>query len=313
MPKVSAIIPVFNGEQFVRDAITSILEQSVKDVEIIVIDDGSTDGTRPIVQSFGDRVSYQHQENAGADRAYNRGISMATGEFVAFLDHDDRWYPQKLATQLEILGKHAEVGLTYSEVDLIDADGSPVHKKTWADRNGVRNDRIGDAEAILKRRFPVSVPSAMLFRRSVLIEIGGLDVTLPRSGGHVDGKLCILAGEVSKVYFSLKPLVQYRVHKEQMTHLKRQMIHQSRIYLLDSLWARWRDKPEYRALLLPLYGRYWSKEARRAFKENDLEVAHRYLKASLSYRPTNFRTWLWAVRVEMRRLFSTRIGAEGLK
>jgi hypothetical protein len=98
-----------------------------------------------------------------------------------------------------------------------------------------------------------------------------------------------------------------------MTHLKRQMIHQARIHLLDSLWARWRDKPEYRALLLPLYGRYWSKEGRRAFKEHDLDGAERYLKASLSYRPGNFRTWLWIVRVEWRRLFSTRRSIEGLK
>jgi glycosyltransferase involved in cell wall biosynthesis len=313
MFKASVIIPVYNGERFIRDAIQSVLDQTVRDVEIIVIDDGSTDGTRAAVQSFGGRISYHYQENAGADRAYNCGIALASGEFVGFLDHDDRWYPNKLQTQLEIFSKHPDVGLTYSEVDLIDGDGAPVRKKTWAERNGVRDDMIGGTEVILKRRFPVSVPSAMLFRRSVLTEIGGLDSSLPRSGGHVDGKLCILAGEVSKVYFALKPLVQYRVHTEQMTHRKRQLIHQSRIYLLDSLWARWRDKPEYRALLLPLYGRYWSKEGRRAFKENDLDLASRYMKASLSYRPGNFRTWLWMIRVEIRRVFSTRTSVEGLK
>src|ERR1051325_9985223 len=144
MPKVSAIIPVFNGERFVGDAIRSILDQTVNDIEIIVIDDGSTDRTRKVVGEFGDRVIYRYQENAGADRAYNHGIALASGEFVAFLDHDDRWIPQKLATQLEILSRHPEVGLTYSEVDLIDAEGAPVYKKTWAERNGVRADKIGD-------------------------------------------------------------------------------------------------------------------------------------------------------------------------
>src|ERR1043166_9666270 len=133
MFKVSVIIPVYNGERFIRDAIQSVLDQTVGDVEIIVIDDGSTDGTRAAVQSFGGRISYHYQENAGADRAYNCGIAMASGEFVGFLDHDDRWYPETLQTQLEIFSKHADVGLTYSQVDLIDGDGARVRKKAWAE------------------------------------------------------------------------------------------------------------------------------------------------------------------------------------
>jgi glycosyltransferase involved in cell wall biosynthesis len=312
MPKVSALIAVYNGERFIREAIESILDQTFKDVEIIVVDDGSTDRTREIVQAFGDRLIYYYQENAGADRAYNRGISLANGEFIAFLDHDDRWYPQKLAVQVEIFSRHPEVGLTYSEVDLIDADGAPVYKKPWTDRSGVRRDTIGDAVAILRERFPLSVPSPMLFRRHVLAEIGGFDTGLPRGGGHVDSKLCILAGEVSKVFFSIKPLVQYRVHTQQMTHGSGQLIHTSRLVFLDSLWARWRDKPEYRALLLPFYGRYWSKEGRRAFRRHEIDLASQYLKSSLRHRPRNFETWTWLARVQLHRLFSAKITAEDL-
>jgi glycosyltransferase involved in cell wall biosynthesis len=310
MPKVSAIIPVYNGERFVRDALESILAQTFKDVEIIVVDDGSTDRTREIVQGFGDRVIYDYQKNAGADRAYNRGISLAHGEFIAFLDHDDRWYPEKLAVQLEILSRHPEVGLTYSKVDLIDADGAPVYETPWTERNGLPRDPIGDAEAMLRERFPTSVPSPMLFRRHVLAEIGGFDTGLPRGGGHVDSKLCILAGEISKVFFSVKPLVQYRVHRGQMSHGTGRFIHASRLIFFDSLWARWRDKPEYRVLLLPYYGRYWAKEGRRAFRDNQLDLAARYFKSSLRHRPGNFGTWAWLARVELRRLFSAKITAE---
>ena len=90
MPKVSAIIPVFNGERFIKDSIESILEQTFNEVEIIVIDDGSTDRTKEFVQSFGQKVIYRRQANAGADKAYNHGISLASGDYVAFLDHDDR-------------------------------------------------------------------------------------------------------------------------------------------------------------------------------------------------------------------------------
>lgn len=305
MPKVSAIIPVFNGERFIKDSIESVLRQTLSEVEIIVIDDGSTDRTKEIVQSFGQRVIYRYQTNSGADNAYNHGISIATGDNVAFLDHDDLWYPVKLEAQLKTFSTHPEVGLTYSEVDCIDEDGNPVQKKPWAERRRIRTDLIGDAATILQRHFPVSVPSAMMFRRDVLKQVGGFDVNLPRSGGHADGKLCILAGEISKVYFAIKPLVQYRVHQQQMTHSRQQLIHEYRINLLDSLWDRWQREPEYRALLLPLYGRYWSKEGRVAYSRNDFNLAARYLRASLKYRPSNFRTWLWLLNVKFHQLFST--------
>lgn len=304
MPKVSAIIPVFNGERFIRDSIETVLRQTFRDVQLIVVDDGSTDRTREVVQSFGGKLTYRYQANAGADNAYNAGISMATGDYVAFLDHDDRWYPGKLEAQLKILSSHPEVGLTYSEVDCIDEDGAPVRKKPWAERRHIRHDLTGDAAAILKRRFPVSVPSAMMFRHDILKRIGGFDSNLPRSGGHVDGKLCILAGEIAKVYFAVKPLTQYRVHQQQMTHLRRQQIHEYRIYFLDSLWDHWQQKPEYRVLLLPLYGRYWSKEGRAAYNRNEFNLAARYLRASLKYRPVNFRTWLWLFNVKLHQLFA---------
>jgi hypothetical protein len=152
----------------------------------------------------------------------------------------------------------------------------------------------------------------MLFRRHVLAQIGGFDTGLPRGGGHVDSKLCILAGEISKVYFSVKPLTQYRVHAQQMTHGTGQFIHESRLIFLDSLWARWPEKPEYRALLLPYYGRYWAKEGRRAFGRSEMDLAAQYLKSSLCHRPANFGTWAWWARAELHRLFSEKTTAENL-
>ena len=86
MPKVSVVIPVLNGERFIKDAIESVLSQSFKDLELIVVDDGSTDGTGEIVKSFGSQLVYRYQPNAGADRAYNQGISMSSGRYVASED-----------------------------------------------------------------------------------------------------------------------------------------------------------------------------------------------------------------------------------
>jgi len=302
MPKVSVVIPVLNGERFITDAVESVLSQSFKDLELIVVDDGSTDGTGEIVKSFGSQLVYRYQPNAGADRAYNQGISMTSGQYVAFLDHDDLWYPDKIETQVAILDRLPEVGLTFSEVDDVDELGNPIKKKTWAGRRGIKDDLIGDFRAILKRRFPIAVPSAMMIRRDVLGKIGGFDPDLPPNG-HGDVEMCVLAGEISKVYFMIRPLAQYRVHKWQMTHERRDEIHANFIILLDTLWNRWRDYPEYRALLIPLYGRYWTKRGREALKKHDVENAQRYLALSLKFRPFYIRCWLGLLRLQIYKMF----------
>jgi len=98
--KVSCVIPVFNGERFLAQAITSVLMQTIPPHQIIVVDDGSTDSTAQIIASFGDRVEHITQTNQGPAAARNSGLGHATGEFIAFQDADDIWLPEKLERQL---------------------------------------------------------------------------------------------------------------------------------------------------------------------------------------------------------------------
>jgi glycosyltransferase involved in cell wall biosynthesis len=99
-PLVSCIVPVFNGEAYLAEAVDSILQQAYPRLEIIVVDDGSTDRTPEIVASYGDRVHPVRQANAGPAAARNRGVRDSRGDLVAFLDADDRWHPEKLARQV---------------------------------------------------------------------------------------------------------------------------------------------------------------------------------------------------------------------
>lgn len=103
--KVSVIIPTYNRSHFIGEAINSVLAQDIKDcnIEIIVVDDGSTDNTREVVKEFGNKVRYIFQENQGAGAARNRGIEEANGEWISFLDSDDRWLPYKLSLQFKVL------------------------------------------------------------------------------------------------------------------------------------------------------------------------------------------------------------------
>jgi glycosyltransferase involved in cell wall biosynthesis len=108
---VSCVIPVFNGERFLAEAIESVLAQSRPVMEIIVVDDGSTDGTQQAASRFEKRVTYLRQDNAGPASARNRGIERATGEFVAFLDSDDLWLPEKTAIQLARFDARPELSI----------------------------------------------------------------------------------------------------------------------------------------------------------------------------------------------------------
>jgi glycosyltransferase involved in cell wall biosynthesis len=116
-PKVSVIIPAYNASKFIREAIDSVLNQTYKDYEIIVVDgrDGSTDNTREIVAEYGDAVRYFRQEDRGLSDARNKGILNSKGEYIAFLDSDDLWFENKLALQVEFLDTHRDVGLVFSD------------------------------------------------------------------------------------------------------------------------------------------------------------------------------------------------------
>lgn len=105
-PRVSCIVPVHNGERYVVEAVASVLGQTAS-VEVIVVDDGSTDGTAEVLREVGEPIRRVHQQNAGVSAARNHGLRLACGEWISFLDADDRLHPEKVARQIAVLG-HAE-------------------------------------------------------------------------------------------------------------------------------------------------------------------------------------------------------------
>jgi glycosyltransferase involved in cell wall biosynthesis len=130
VPKVSVVIPAFNAERYLRETLDSVLAQTCRDLEVVVVDDGSTDATREIAASYGEPVRCVPQANAGPSPARNRGIREARGEFVAFVDSDDLWLPEKLAEQMPLFDGEGRVGLVYCHGERIDADGSPIPTQT---------------------------------------------------------------------------------------------------------------------------------------------------------------------------------------
>jgi glycosyltransferase involved in cell wall biosynthesis len=115
MPLISVVIPAHNAAPFVAEAVRSVLAQTFRDFELIVVDDGSSDGTGDVLKEFAGRIEYIHQANRGASAARNAGIQAAKGRYVCFLDADDSWHADKLEQQIRFMQEHPELGLSFAD------------------------------------------------------------------------------------------------------------------------------------------------------------------------------------------------------
>jgi glycosyl transferase family 2 len=171
-PSVSVIVPTFQRREFARRAVESVLSQSFQDFELIVVDDGSTDGTEEALSGLDERIRYMRQENRGVERARNAGLQQARGRIVAFLDDDDRWLDDHLATVVEVFEQRPECVL--------------VTTCPWYATAGRERPEAAGVVHPLPRLFvwsEVGWPSCVAARRDALLEIGGFD---PEAGGETD-------------------------------------------------------------------------------------------------------------------------------
>lgn len=170
-PRVSVVIPAFNHARFLPEALESVLEQTFRELEIFVVDDGSTDATPEVVGRYGPPVRYVRQANAGPAAARNRGVQASNGEFVAFLDADDRWYPGKVAAQVAYLDAHPEAGVVFTKFLVTDEGGRPLYAYPHTFRYG-----SNAFEALLV--WPYGSMNTAMVRRSCLEKAGLFDEDL---------------------------------------------------------------------------------------------------------------------------------------
>jgi glycosyltransferase involved in cell wall biosynthesis len=191
MPKVSVVIPAYNYGRFAGEAIQSVLDQTFKDFELLVVDDGSTDNTREVVNGFKDnRINYIYQKNRGVPAARNSGILATNGEYIAFLDADDLWLPQFLELEVEVLDSQPEVGIVCSDFYVFDDRRGVTIRSSWHDKwsHGRINPQKARQNALrylLSRATFISL-SMTMFRRDMFTEVGYFDETLKRGGEDWD-------------------------------------------------------------------------------------------------------------------------------
>ncbi|MDP9024893.1 MAG: glycosyltransferase [Candidatus Eremiobacteraeota bacterium] len=202
MPLVSCVIPSYNYARYLRAAIESALGQTHRDIEVIVVDDGSTDESIEVLRSYGDRIRWIAQANQGVSAARNAGIREARGEFIGFLDSDDAWRPTKIERQLSLMDD-PEVGLVHCWVCEIDGDGRTLQIVGGGMRGWPLVEHAQLQSTVL------GGGSGALLRRKCFDELGGFDVKLSMSADwdmwrRVMGKY--------RVELVEEALLDYRIH-----------------------------------------------------------------------------------------------------
>jgi glycosyltransferase involved in cell wall biosynthesis len=200
---VSCIIPVFNGARYITEALDSIAAQSHAATEIIVVDDGSTDRTAEIATGHASRVRYLWQANAGPSTARNLGIREARGAFIAFLDADDRWHPEKLERQLRVFTEHPETGVAVGHAVMFREAGSTAS-------SGGRPTDVP---------IPAYLTGTLLASRATFDRVGVFDTTL----SHADDTSWFLRARTLGVGIELLPdvLLYRRLHDNNMSQSRR--------------------------------------------------------------------------------------------
>lgn len=200
LPVVSCVVPVFNGEQFVAEAVASIFAQAHRPLEVIVVDDGSTDGTAGVLDGLGGGILRVRQENQGPAAARNAGLGLARGEYIAFLDADDLWHPDKLARQL---------------VRFRERPGLMACFTSFRNVSGVES---ADGDPLLDpAAWPVTPfsPCTLLVRREIFAEVGVFDPKLRRG----EDTEWIMRMMLRKVPYESMPdvLLDRRIHRANLT------------------------------------------------------------------------------------------------
>lgn len=212
---VSIIIATYNRRNYVCEAIDSALEQTYPHVELIVIDDGSTDGTGDLLQSrYGQWIRYVYQANQGRSEARNHGMQLASGDYIAFLDSDDIWEPDKLEKQIAFMQAHPQYGLTHTFTSIIDSNGQPLPSET---RSRLKHHRAGcrsgySYTAMAQRC--VMFLSTVMLKTSMLPLIGLMDRDIP---AFEDWDWYLRAALVTQIGVLPEPLTRYRLHEGNST------------------------------------------------------------------------------------------------
>ena len=256
MPRVSVLMPVYNGERFLALAVESILGQTFREFELIIVDDGSTDGSARILSRFDDpRIRrLRNDRNEGITQSLNRGLELASGDYVCRMDSDDVSVPTRIERQIGFMEEHTEIAVVGSFATVIDSTGTAVD-----------TERYPQSASDIRKTLFVHNPfahGAVMIRSSVLKECGAYDA---RFLHNEDYDLWLRVAARHPLANIPEPLLHRRVHGGNITAANETQLVKYRLKTLSHAFARYYRNPFYRIFLARPAAAYLYRRIKRLF------------------------------------------------
>ena len=284
MPKVSIVVPIYNGERYLREALDSVFAQTFQDFAVICVDDGSTDKSPDLLREYGSKVTVLQQRNKGACVARNAGARAATAPYIAFLDQDDRWYPRKLEQQVAVLDVEPDVILVLCNSDRMDAEGRLLQVgATLAERATMHRSPLGrliDEDQLLS--------SAILVRRDAFERAGMYD---PELRGFEDFDLCARLKRLGRFKLIEESGMCYRVHAASLSHSAGDAVVRSRERFLQNMRELYVGDETKQNLIRIMLAECYSDWGMNEVRSGNRKDGRRMLLRSLRYGSLKFRTY----------------------
>ena len=277
LPLVGVVIPNFNYSKYLPEAIDSVLAQTYPNIEIIVVDDGSTDNSIDILQNYEGKIRVIQQANSGVSAARNRGVSESQGKFIAFLDADDSWLPRKIERQISEFLTDPKLGLVHVGVNETDSVGNTLRIR----RDGMEGEV--SQELLLLRSAVLGGGSGLMVPRDVFDKIGGFDLNLSTSA---DWEIFYRISSRYPVGFVNETLVKYRMHGTNM-HGNVPQMQRELLYAFEKIFKD--DDVAIQSIRRNAYGNLYQILAGSYFRYGDYLRFLKCAVASLWFTPNNIK------------------------
>jgi glycosyltransferase involved in cell wall biosynthesis len=291
-PAVSVVIAAYNAERTLSETLKSIGAQTFRDFEVIVVDDGSTDGTSEVVGEIAagagaasPRMICQRQPNRGPAAARNRGFDAARGRYLAFVDADDLWMPEKLEKQVGYLDAHPEDGMVYSDAEVFDGESGKTLCRV--------SDKCRLYEGnVLERLFLTCfIPSATPMVRRAVFEAAGLFDESRELEMAEDWAMWLRIASCWRVGLVREPLAKYRIHGASITHSSNaDALYESKRKVVEQAVAR---NPALEGMKSRVLGDIAISAGLRHLKRGDLQAARRMFAEAIHERPWDALCYLY--------------------
>ncbi len=283
-PLVSVIIPNYNYARFLGAAIDSVLAQTYENFEIIVVDDGSSDNTVEVVEAYGNRIKFCPQKNQGSATARNNGVKPSSGEFIAFLDADDIWLPEKLEKQVAKLSEDEEFGLVHCGMREFDSEtDKTIHPHLQGEEGWVANDLL-----LFEKPVVIGGGSCLLIKREAFEAVGGFDTNFKKANSE-DWDFIYRLARQYKIGFVPEILVDYRNHGKNEHFNIRTMEAEVRICFEKAFNTSDKSVLKFRR---KAYGNLHTELAGGYFRAGDFVQFGKHLLKGLWLTPGNYRRFL---------------------